>query len=329
MNTLMKQTLEILEMRSKKALEMAKQQLSLDRIENKKLRQALEYYAKNWDDTLHPGIIAVACEAVGGNVEESLLMQVPMLFLTAAVDIHDDVIDGSQTKNGRQTVFGRFGRDLALLVGDGLLLKGMTMLYRYGRKLPAETMDAIVSTIETAFVEAGDAHILEICFKGKTDLNPEEYFRLLKKKASILEAHMRIGALVGGGTQDEIEILTECGRILGTLIILRDEFIDLFEAQELSNRMKNGCLPLPMIYAFEDPAVKETILKILSKSKISEKDTELIVDIVFRDKKVESLRNEMENFSKKALQIVSSLRKKAPLESLLVASLEDITGSTF
>jgi geranylgeranyl diphosphate synthase type I len=311
-------------MRSQKALESAKQQLLLDQIENKKLRQALKYYAKNWDDTLHPGIIAIACEAVGGNVEESLPMQVPMLFLTAAIDVHDDVIDRSKIKNAKLTVFGKFGKDLALLVGDGLLLKGMTLLYKNGRKFPTQTMDAIVSTIETAFTEAGDAHTLEISYKRKLYLNPEKYFEVIKKKASILEAHTRIGALVGEGTRNEMEILSEFGRILGILITLRDEFIDLFEVQELSDRMKNGCLPLPIIYAFKNPAVKEKIINILSRPKISEKDTELIVDTIFKDKEVESLTNTMKNLAVRALQIASGLQQSDTLKLLIRAAIEDI-----
>jgi geranylgeranyl pyrophosphate synthase len=320
----MKQTLRILEMKSQKALESAKQQLLLDKIESKKLRQALEYYANNWDDTLHPGIIAIACEAVGGNMEESLPMQVSMLFLTAAIDVHDDVIDGSKIKNGKFTVFGKFGKDLALLVGDGLLLKGMTLLYKNIKRLPTQTMDSMVETIDTAFTEAGDAHTLEISYKTRLDLSPEKHLQVIKKKASILEAHTRIGALIGKGTRNEIEIMSEFGRVLGTLIMLRDEFIDLFEAQELNDRIKNGCLPLPIIYSLKNPTVKEKIMNIVSRPKISGKDAELIVDTIFKSKEVESLTTMMKNLATRALQIVSGLEKSKTLESLIRASIEDI-----
>jgi geranylgeranyl pyrophosphate synthase len=320
----MKQTLRILEMKSQKALESAKQQLLLDKIESKKLRQALEYYANNWDDTLHPGIIAIACEAVGGNMEESLPMQVSMLFLTAAIDVHDDVIDGSKIKNGKFTVFGKFGKDLALLVGDGLLLKGMTLLYKNIKRLPTQTMDSMVETIDTAFTEAGDAHTLEISYKTRLDLSPEKHLQVIKKKASILEAHTRIGALIGKGTRNEIEIMSEFGRVLGTLIMLRDEFIDLFEAQELNDRIKNGCLPLPIIYSLKNPTVKEKIMNIVSRPKISGKDAELIVDTIFKSKEVESLTTMMKNLATRALQVVSGLEKSKTLESLIRASIEDI-----
>lgn len=324
MTTSMEEASKILGIKSRKALEIAKQQLLLDKTESEKLCQALEYYAKNWDDTLHPGMIAVVCEAVGGDVEESLWMQVAMLFLTAAIDIHDDIIDGSQIKNGKYTVFGKFGKDVTLLVGDGIMMKGMTMLHKYGRKFPARTMEAIVSTIETTFTEAGIAHTLELSFRGKTDLNPEKYFYVLKKKAAILEAHTRIGALIGRGTQTDIKALGEYGRILGTLITLRDEFIDIFEAQELNDRIKNGYLPLPLLYAFENPQAKVKVMNILSKPKILEEDMELIVDIVFKEKKVESLKNEMKSLAKRALQIASNLTENTKLNLLITASLEDL-----
>ena len=324
MNALMKQTLQILEMKSQKALESAKQQLLLIQIENKKLRQALEYYADNWDDTLHPGMIAIASEAVGGNMEESLPMQVSMLFLTAAIDVHDDVVDGSKIKNGKFTVFGKFGKDLALLVGDGLLLKGMTLLYKNIKTLPTQTMDSIVETIDTALTEAGDAHTLEISYKRRLDLNPEKYLQVIKKKASILEAHTRIGALVGKGKRNEIEIISEFGRVLGTLIMLRDEFIDLFEVQELNDRINDGCLPLPIIYAFKNPTVKKKIMNVLSRPKISEKDAELIVDTIFKSKEVESLTDTMKNLAARALRIVSGLQQTRTLELLIRASIEDI-----
>lgn len=324
MNTLMKEALELLEIKSRKALEMAKKRLLLTKIEDERTRQAFEYYAKNWDDTLHPGVISIACEAVGGDSEESLLMQVAVLFLTGAIDIHDDIIDESKVKNGKYTVFGKFGKDVTLLVGDGMLLKGMALLHSYGRKFPTRNIDAVVSTIETAFTEAGLAHSLELSFRRKIDLDPEKYFYVLEKKASILEAHTRIGAIIGRGTQSEIEALGEWGRIFGTLITLRDEFIDIFEAQELGSRMKNGCLPLPILYTFENLQAREKLVKILSKTKILEEDIELIVDIVFKEKKVEYLKKEMKSLATRASHIISDLSQKTQLKLLIAASIENL-----
>jgi len=324
MIALMKKCFEVLGTKSAKALEIARQQLLTYKIENENLVQSLKYYAENWDDTIHPGVIALACEGIGGDEQKSLPVQVPTLFLTAAIDVHDDILDGSEIKNERPTLLGKFGKDIALLIGDGMLLKGMSMFCDLGDKFPSETAKEIVSTIEKAFVEAGNAHAIEAGYRGRIDLEPEEYLQVLKKKSSILGAHTTIGALAGGGKKDEVEVLEEYGRILGTLITLRDETIDVFEIQELNDRMRNGCLPLPLLYAFKNPKAKKEILDVLSKSRPDEEDAGWIVDIVFEEEAVKSLTGNMKIMAERASHLISKLPEKNNLELLIQASLEDL-----
>lgn len=321
---MIKEVLEILGRRSVKAFRIANQRLLSDRTKNVDVHRALEYYGKNWTDVLHPGIVAVACEVVGGSEKDSILMQVPMLFFTAAADVHDDVLDGSQTKSGKTTILGKFGKEIALLVGDRMLFMGMEGLYASGKEIATEKMDSIIAAIENAFVEVTDAHATEMKFKRRLDPNPEEYFCMLEKKSSILEAHARIGALVGNGNKNETESLAQYGRILGTLITLRDEFIDLFEPQELSDRLRNGCLPLPIIYVLEDPAAKRIIEGILSRPRISKRDVATIVDLAFEDQQVKCLRDKMEDLSNEAIKLTAGLLQQQNLQLLVNALLEGL-----
>jgi len=324
---LMNTVLNILRKRSIKALQIARKQILTMNIEEGKARKALEHYATNWDDTTHPGILSLACEAVGGNPDEARPMQVVTLLLTAAMDIHDDIVDQSKIKNGRPTVFGKFGRDIALLLGDAILLKGFTLLYTCGESLSPETMRAIINTIEDNFFEVGNAHLLEIDFRGKLDIMPAKYLRVLEMKASNIAVHAQIGAIIGRGSPAEIRGLGKYGKILGTLITLREEFIDVFEPEELQNRMKNECLPLPILYAFKNSHAKETILDILSKSRISSEDAQKIVDIVFEAKAVKRFRNQMQHLAKEALQSISGVKNqqvKSYLTLLVQGALEDL-----
>jgi octaprenyl-diphosphate synthase len=321
---LIKGVLNVLEEESVKASKIAMGRLSTESIRNEDLRQALEFYKKNWNDVLHPGIVAFACEAVGGSERDSILMQVPMLFFTAAADIHDDIIDGSQTKNGQATVFGKFGEKTAILVGDRMLFKGTEALYMSGKKIGTERMDVAVRAIDNAFVEASEAQLAELKFKGKIDVNPREYFCVLEKKSAVLEAHTLVGALVGNGRKKEIESLARYGRLLGTLVTLRDEFIDLFEPQELSDRLRNGCLPLPMIYAFENAVVKRRIMAILSQPEISRNDADAIVDMVLENQMAKRLKSKMQSLSAEALKLTKGLARNQGLTLTVKALFEDL-----
>lgn len=323
---IMNEVLDILHSRSAKAISIARRELFAMPVEGKG-HEALKYYATNWDDTSHPGILSLACEAVGGHEDKAVPIQVATLILTAAMDIHDDVIDHSRTKNGRSTVFGKFGKDIALLTGDALWLKGFTLLHDAEGDFSHETQEAIARTIKRNFYDVGNAHMLELVVRGNRDVSPQEYLRVLEMKASNISVHAAVGAIVGGGSPVEIKNLEKYGRILGMLITLREEFVDVFEPEELWNRAKNECLPLPILYTMEDAVSKDLVIKILSKTEVSEKDAERVVTMVFHSKKVQMLRKRMKGWSKEALRIVSGLPRSnatSTLSKLIMGALEDL-----
>jgi len=323
---IMNEVLEILHSRSVKAISLARRELLAMPVEGKG-HEALKHYATNWDDTSHPGILSLACEAVGGHADKAVPIQVATLILTAAMDIHDDVIDHSRTKNGRPTVFGEFGKDIALLTGDALWLKGFMLLHDVEGDFSHETQKAIAKTIKQSFYDVGNAHMLELMVRGNLDVSPSEYLRVLEMKASNISVHAAIGAMVGGGSPVEIKNLEKYGRILGMLITLREEFVDVFEPEELRNRAKNECLPLPLLYTIEDAVSKDLVIKILSKTEVSEKDAERIVTTVFGSKKVQLLRRRMQGWSREALRIVSGLPRSnatSTLSKLIMGALEDL-----
>jgi geranylgeranyl pyrophosphate synthase len=298
---------KLLTERSKKALTIAKKEILQEKRESKEINDAFRYYAKAWRDIVHPGLISIACEAVGGKADDTTSIQVAMLLLTAGFDVHDDIIDESKTKYGKPTVFAKFGKDITLLVGDAFLMKALVLLHKLEKQFPTEKMDAIWNTINSLFFELGDAEALEASLKSNVDVSAEECFRILKMKASTFEAHMRIGAIMGGGEQDVVDLLGDYGRTLGILVSIREDFIDVFEAKELQNRAKNECLPLPILYAFQNPQTKKTIMNYLSKQKITDDDAEEIVDIVFEEENVELLRNEVKHLAHEACNSISNI----------------------
>jgi geranylgeranyl pyrophosphate synthase len=322
--SLIENALKLLEVKSRKAIEIAKNQIISSRVESKILRKALDYYAQNLDDSLHPGILALACESIGKCNEEPIPIQVAMLFLTAAIDIHDDIIDESVVKNGKATVFGKFGKDVALLVGDGMLLKGMTLLYNNEEALLCDKIATIITTIQNTFFEAGDAHIMELSFRERANINPQRYYQILNRKAAILECHTRVGAIVGGASQSQIEMLGTYGRIVGLLITLRDEFVDIFESEELITRIEKGYPPLPILYSLRNPETKHYIKNILLKPKLIEKEIDTIVNTVFTDSQVRILKGKMKRLVKKALHSIRSIPKSKSLELIAMSTLEGI-----
>ena len=109
---------------SEKGLTLAKLILQAEKMEPPKLRNAFEHYLEHWDDFTHAGLFSMACEAVGGNPDDSILAQAGIAMMAAAFDLHDDILDKSKAKNKIPTVYGKYGVEMALLLGNAFLIEG-------------------------------------------------------------------------------------------------------------------------------------------------------------------------------------------------------------
>jgi geranylgeranyl pyrophosphate synthase len=323
----MEKVLKILKQRATKPLRTAKKSILKENVQSKEAREALWYYAENFLEPTAPALVSLACEAVGGNAEKTTLMGAAIVLYVGAVDIHDDIIDQSKRKNGRPTVLGRFGAEVALLVGNALLLEGFALFHSAIKPLEPGNADFATEAIKTAFLEMGDAHALEISLKNEQKVTPDKYLGILKMKAACWEAFTKIGAVMGNGTKPEVDALSRYGRIWGVLSTIRNDFVDLYETEELKNRKLNEILPLPILCASEDPQVRKKVSVILLKKKITEGDLGTILELVLKSKQLEDLRIYMRNLINEAESGLTVLRESEAkcLLALFVSSmLEDL-----
>jgi geranylgeranyl pyrophosphate synthase len=318
---------EELKRRSKKPLDLASRTILAEKIENQELREALEYYAKSWCDFTHSGAFSLACEAVGGDLDTAVPVQAAITTMAAAFDIQDDIIDNSRAKHGLPTVFGKYGTNRAMLLANAFLIEGFTLLAEQVKNSPRRKAADILGIIKKSLFEVGNAHALELNLKRRVDVKPEEYMRIFEMKGAAIEADMHIGAILGNGTTKETKALKKYGRILGLLTQLREEFIDIFEVEELRHRLRNEYPPIPLLYLMQDAKSKGTIIEILAEKRMGNSDLDKLVDMVFKAKAVRELRKKMEELVDGSIQSISKLRKsesKHMLCKLATSMLEDL-----
>ena len=322
---LMQRAIDLIQERGQKAVEKSRELALLDDTGYGPLNQAIKYFMDEfWYDFLHPALISLACKAVGGNGEDTTSVGAAIVLLAGAADIHDDIIDESEIKEPYLTVFGKFGRDIAVLSGDALLLKGLYVLHESLMLLPREKARLILESVRQAFLELCGGEAREANLRGKTEISRQDYLEIIKQKAAASEATTRIGAILGGGTEKEIELLGHFGRTYGMLLTLRNEFIDVFEPDELRNRVENECLPIPILLAFQDDARKAKILQ-LFKKKMTARNIERILDLSLDSKETRALVRDMKKWVENEISEISPLLHcRNELTSLLIATLEDI-----
>jgi geranylgeranyl pyrophosphate synthase len=318
----LEQTVHVLfKNKGQNALEIAKKVMLTDvkRITFKQAREAMHYFVNEyWNDLVSPTLISLGCEAVGGNAAETLPIAVPMILINGAVDIHDDIIDESTTKYDRPTIFGKYGKTMALLIGDALLFKGYTLLQAEAKNFPQDKFLTIIKVLDKAFFELGDAEASELQFRDSLDISSDAYLAVMQRKAADVEGLFHIGAIIGNGSNEEIEALCYYGRIFGLLSILKDDWIDMFSYKELNHRMKFESLPLPLLYALQNQKAKREIAQILRKKRITRQDTEKVLEITERYNGFKQTKRTMIHLMKKTRhKLVNHKIGNKNLESLL------------
>jgi geranylgeranyl pyrophosphate synthase len=130
-----------------------------------------------------------------------------------------------------------------------------------------------------------------------------------------------------GGEDAEVEVLAKLGRILGILVTLREEFIDVFEIEELCQRIAVQDLPLPLTFAMQDQETKGKVMNIISKPKITQSDVAELVDLTLEVEPVVKLKEKMQLLIEDGLRLTNNLPNAKPqnkLQALLSFFLEDL-----
>jgi geranylgeranyl pyrophosphate synthase len=313
--------------RSKKGLELAKQILQAEKMEYPKLQEALNHYLANWSEFTHPGLFSIAYEAIGGNPDDALSTQAAIAMLTAAFDLHDDIIDKSEVKHQVPTVYGKFGAEITLLLGNAFLIEGLKIFAESTMILPKEKQKGTLETFKKLLFEVGNAHALEIGLKESKNITPSDYLKITELKAASIEADMYIGALFGGGKDADVAVLARVGRILGILATLRDDLIDVFDTEELRQRISAQDLPLPLIFAMQDQKTKEKVMAILSKPNITKSKVATLVDLTIESEPVVQMKKRMQLLIGEGLSLTNKLpigKLQNKLQALLAFMLEDL-----
>jgi geranylgeranyl pyrophosphate synthase len=301
----------------KPAFKVAQKIILEEDIENRNVREALDYFVKEvWLDMEYPGLMALACKAVKGKPDKTLQIGASLVLLRGAMDVHDDIIDKQGTKAGKPTLYGKYGQDMAILAGDVLFYEGLMHLNKAILHFRREKRQEIADMVKEALFEVGTGVASEVDYRGNFNLPPEDLMRIVTQKSACLEMHARIGAIVGGGGKAEEDALGIFGRLLGVLTMIRDEFIDIYEPEELKNRQEKECLPLPLLFAFKDVDVKKEISPILEKRKLLGSDSQRIVNIVLRSEGIKELKKQMDDLKKTALSSLKVLEEKKTVQSL-------------
>ena len=292
--------------------------------------EALQYYAQTILPNvlpIFPALIYLSSKASGAIPKNLQSVATAMLLITSSGDIHDDIVDNSTRKFSRKTVVGKYGKDIALLAGDLLLVQGMTALQNECN-LSNEQRKMLLDLVAASMVEIVKAEARETSLWQKANVMPEEYFEVIRLKGGVAELHCKIGGIIGGGDEETIDSLAHYGRVIGILSTLKEEFVDMSSLVELNHRIKRELPPYPMLCVAQNKASNYT-LTFAKSAKFSLKELRRVSETVLGSLEVEELNAEFREFGRKELAnnpLLKGNERAGELVVLLEALTEELTS---
>lgn len=246
--------------------------------ENPILNEALVHMRQRLGKMMRPILVILSARMVGRCTQEVLHAAVALEMLHTASLVHDDVVDESDRRRGQASVNARFGNKAAVLVGDYVL----SMALEHAALTQSTQVVGLVAQLGQTLA---DGELLQLYNTQSDIIDEKSYYSVIRKKtASLFAACSQIGAILAGGSDDDVERLRQVGQITGICFQLRDDIFDYDDKHDVGkpagNDMKEGKLTLPAIHAVlrgGDPEMKTLALKI-RRQQASPSDIQRMVD---------------------------------------------------
>jgi octaprenyl-diphosphate synthase len=206
-----------------------------------------DYIRNGGGKRIRPAVLLMAARMAGYTGERAVLYASVLEFIHTATLVHDDIIDESQLRRGREAVHTRWGNHVTVLFGDFLYLKSMSL---------ALTQDdlTIIRLLCDVTLRIVEGEIYQLTKNGDVELSESEHFEIVQSKTAYLFAGCaRIGGMLGPITRDQHEALWQYGLNIGMAFQIVDDLLD-FTGEEVAlgkpvgGDLREGKLTLPVIH---------------------------------------------------------------------------------
>lgn len=220
------------------------------------INQIAHYIISAGGKRLRPMLVLLFSSALGFEGRERFELAATVEFIHTATLLHDDVVDESALRRGRQTANALFGNAASVLVGDFVYSRAFQMMVSVNRMRVLEVLADATNVI-------AEGEVLQLMNMHDPDLSVDDYLRVIRyKTAKLFEASARIGAVLAEADTAVEESCAAYGRSLGTAFQLIDDLLDYEGATEqlgknVGDDLREGKPTLPLLLAMERCSVPE------------------------------------------------------------------------
>jgi octaprenyl-diphosphate synthase len=220
------------------------------------VNQIAEYIISAGGKRIRPVLVLLVANAYGyrGSAHHELAAVVE--FIHTATLLHDDVVDESSMRRGRQTANALFGNAASVLVGDFLYSRAFQMMVGLNNMRVMQILSDATNVI-------AEGEVLQLLNMHDPDVSQESYLKVIRSKtAKLFEAAAELGALISGASDAAVSAAGEYGRSLGTAFQLIDDVLDYAGdataiGKNVGDDLREGKPTLPLIYLMQNGTTEQ------------------------------------------------------------------------
>ena len=290
------------------------------------INQIAHYIISAGGKRIRPMLVLLFSSALGFTGRDRFELAATVEFIHTATLLHDDVVDESALRRGRQTANALFGNAASVLVGDFVYSRAFQMMVSVNRMRVLEILAEATNVI-------AEGEVLQLMNMHDPDLSVDDYLRVIRfKTAKLFEASARLGAVLSDADPEVEESCAAYGRALGTSFQLIDDLLDYEGAttelgKNVGDDLREGKPTLPLLLAMErsTAAERDMIRHAIEHGEVARLAE--IVAIVRRTGAIEATRSAARAEADKAMQSLEVLPASAFRQALLEFCVRSVERS--
>lgn len=219
------------------------------------------YIIQSGGKRVRPALLILVAKALSSDrkIPHVLDLAAVVEFIHTATLLHDDVVDESTLRRGRETANAAFGNAASVLVGDFLYSRAFQMMV-------APNDIRIMQILSDATNTIAEGEVLQLLNMNDPEVDESSYLQVIRyKTAKLFEASTELGAILAGASNSERELAAAFGRHIGTAFQLMDDLLDYTASPEQMGKnagddLREGKPTLPLIYLLENGNSEEQFL---------------------------------------------------------------------
>ena len=261
------------------------------------------------------------------NNKERICKLAAMVELTHLASlIHDDIVDDSPYRRGKQSIQGKYGKDAAVFAGDFLIAR----VFYYG---VVENLNEAVSILAKTIENMCIGEIEQELYHYQEDISEEKYFEIIERKtAALFQAACSIGARESVCSKELTQKLELFVRNLGLMFQIKDDILDFTSnskdlGKETHKDFQNGIYTFPVIMTLKNFKSKEVLEPIMKKNRVEKLSLEEIIQLekyITSFGGIEASYKKIEALSKANRQLIKELGKNLEITFYLEKMLGEL-----